>query len=87
MNDRLIINVGRQFGSGGKLVAMELGRLLGINVYDNELISKAAQVSGFSSEIFLKNDEKRSIFSFSSLFTPNLTGHNHQERQEKRNIL
>ncbi len=74
MNDRLIINVGRQFGSGGKLVAMELGRLLGINVYDNELISKAAQVSGFSSEIFLKNDEKRSIFSFSSLFTPNLTG-------------
>ena len=74
MNDRLIINVGRQFGSGGKLVAMELGRLLGINVYDNELISKAAQVSGFSSEIFLKNDEKRSIFSFSSLFTPSLTG-------------
>lgn len=74
MNDRLIINVGRQFGSGGKLVAMELGRLLGINVYDNELISKAAQVSGFSSEIFLKNDEKRSIFSFSSLFTLNLTG-------------
>ena len=39
MNDnRLIINVGRQFGSGGKLVALALGRKLGIPVYDQELI-------------------------------------------------
>ena len=44
MNDnRLIINVGRQFGSGGKLVALALGRKLGIPVYDQELITKAAE--------------------------------------------
>ena len=66
----LIINVGRQFGSGGKLVALEIGRQLGINVYDNELISKAAEASGFSRDLFMKNDEKRSIFSFSSFFSP-----------------
>ena len=39
MKDKIIINVGRQFGSGGKLVAIELGKKLGINVYDNELIT------------------------------------------------
>ena len=67
--EHLIINIGRQFGSGGRLVAMELGRRLGMNAYDNELISKAAEESGFSKELFLKSDEKRSIFSMSSFFT------------------
>ena len=56
MNDnRLIINVGRQFGSGGKLVALALGRKLGIPVYDQELITKAAEESGFSKELFAKS--------------------------------
>lgn len=67
--NHLIINIGRQFGSGGRQVAMELGRRLGMNTYDNELISKAAEESGFSKELFLKSDEKRSIFSMSSFFT------------------
>lgn len=62
----IIINVGRQFGSGGKSVAMELGKKLGIPVYDNELISKAAQDSGFSEDLFEKSDEKRRAFSISS---------------------
>lgn len=62
MDKKLIINVGRQFGSGGKIIAEELGRRLGIPVYDNELISKAAAESGFSSELFLRSDEKKSFF-------------------------
>ena len=64
-----IINVGRQFGSGGRLVAAELGRLLGIPVYDNELITKAAEESGFSKHLFAGKDERRSLFSFSSFFS------------------
>lgn len=64
-----IINVGRQFGSGGRLVALEIGKRLGVNVYDNELISKAAESSGFSRELFREKDEKRSLFSFSSFFS------------------
>lgn len=67
MNDnRLIINVGRQFGSGGRLVAMALGRKLGIKVYDQELISRAAEESGFSRELFAKSDEKRNLLALSS---------------------
>lgn len=63
-----IINVGRQFGSGGKLIALRISEVLGIPVYDNELISKAADESGFSKELFERSDEKRSIFNISSFF-------------------
>ena len=66
---KIIINIGRQFGSGGLAVAKELGRKLGIPVYDNELILKAAQESGFSAGFLAEKDEKRSYFSFTSLFT------------------
>lgn len=68
MEKKIIITIGRQFGSGGKCVAEALGRKLGIPVYDNELIMKAAQDSGFSAELFVKSDEKRRIFSLSSIF-------------------
>ena len=65
---KIIITIGRQFGSGGLAVARELGKRLGIPVYDNELIIKAAQDSGFSEEIFIRNDERKSLFSLSAIF-------------------
>lgn len=68
MKKDIIITIGRQFGSGGKCVAEVLGRKLGIPVYDQELIMKAAQESGFSAEFFEKSDEKRRFFSLSSIF-------------------
>lgn len=40
-----------------------------MNTYDNELITKAAEQSGFSKELFVRSDEKRSVFSMSSFFT------------------
>lgn len=64
-----IINIGRQFGSGGKQVAIAIGKSLGIPVYDNELLSKAAEESGFSKDLFVKSDERRSALSLSSLFS------------------
>ena len=68
MKKNIIITVGRQFGSGGKCIAEILGRRLNIPVYDSELISKAAQDSGFSAELFMQSDEKRRFISFSSIF-------------------
>lgn len=69
MNEQnTIINIGRQFGSGGKLVALKISEILGIPVYDNELISRAADESGFSKKLFERSDEKRSIFNISSFF-------------------
>lgn len=68
MEKKIIITIGRQFGAGGKLVADALGRKLGIPVYDSELITKASQDSGFSAELFVRKDEKRSFFTFTSIF-------------------
>lgn len=68
MDKKIIITIGRQFGSGGKCIADALGSRLGIPVYDNELILKAAQDSGFSAELFVRSDEKKRFFSLSSIF-------------------
>ncbi len=68
MEKKILINVGRQFGAGGKGVAAALGSRLGIPVYDNELLQKAAEESGFSPAFFKKSDEKRRLWRFGSLF-------------------
>lgn len=70
-----IINVGRSFGSGGGYVAKAIGAKLGIPVYDNELISKAAEESGYSKSLFAKGEEKRSLFSVSSFFASGRLGY------------
>ena len=64
----ILINIGRQFGAGGKGVAELLGARLGIPVYDNELLQKAAEESGFNPALFRKSDERRRLFRFGSLF-------------------
>ena len=67
MKSNTIINVGRSFGSGGGFVGKAIGEKLGIPVFDNELISKAAEESGYSKSLFAKGEEK-SLFSVSSFF-------------------
>ena len=69
-----IINVGRQFGSGGGFVAQAIGKKLGIPVYDNELISKAAEESGYSKSIFEGGEKRKSLFSMSSFFSSGRLG-------------
>lgn len=74
MKNNLVITIGRQFGSGGKDVADALGRKLGFPVYDNELILKAAQDSGFSAEFFVQSDEKKRFLSLSAIFASSWSG-------------
>ena len=47
-------------------MALALGRKLGIPVYDQDLIAKAAEQSGFSKELFANSDEKRNLLALSS---------------------
>lgn len=65
MEDKFVINIGRQLGSGGKSVGEILSRRLGVRVYDKQLINLAAEQSGLCPEFFEQADEKqaRSIFS------------------------
>jgi len=69
MEKHPVINVGRQFGSSGKSVAAAIGKSLSIPVYDNELILKSAEASGFSPKLFKRSDEKKRFFTLG--YAPN----------------
>ena len=45
---KIIINVGRQIGSGGRIIAKMLADTFGCKFYDKELLNLAAKESGFS---------------------------------------
>lgn len=62
--NKIIISIGRQFGSGGRVVGMALAKALGFDYYDNELITLAAKEYGLDPEFFRKADEKseKSLF-------------------------
>lgn len=57
MDEKVIITIGRQFGSGGLEVGKKVAKRLNIDFYDKELISIAAKESGFTESIFEKADE------------------------------
>ena len=58
-NTTRIINIGRQIGSGGPLIAKELAHNLGFAFYDREILNLAAKESGFSETFFEQNDEQK----------------------------
>ncbi|MGL5436137.1 MAG: AAA family ATPase [Lachnospiraceae bacterium] len=58
MNGNLVITIGRQCGSGGKLIGEKLAERLGIKCYDKELLAVAAKNSGLCQELFETHDEK-----------------------------
>ena len=60
--NHIIINVGRQLGSGGHDIGRMLALDFGANYYDRELLNLAAKESGFSEKIFEQNDEKKGFF-------------------------
>ena len=45
-----IITIGREYGSGGRIIAKQVADTLGIAFYDKELIHMAAQKTGLSEE-------------------------------------
>lgn len=60
MDDKVILTIGRQFGSGGREIGQKLAHALGIVYYDKELMALAAKESGLSEEFFKKADERAS---------------------------
>lgn len=56
--EKIIITIGRQFGSGGREIGKKLAEKFGISYYDKELLQLAAKESGLCSELFEKADEK-----------------------------
>ena len=57
MKNNTIITISRQYGSGGREIGKRLAEKLGIPFYDKELITLAAQQSGYSEHLFEKTDK------------------------------
>ncbi len=57
MKKRFIINLGRELGSGGRIIGKKVASELGIEFYDKRLIQLAAKESGISAELFERVDE------------------------------
>ena len=60
MEEKILITVGRQIGSGGLQVAKMAAEKLGVEVYDKNLLMIAAKDCGIAPEFFDKRDEKTS---------------------------
>lgn len=58
MKTNTIITIGRQFASGGHDIGEKVAKDLGIQIYDREMLARAAKESGFCEEIFETHDEK-----------------------------
>ncbi len=68
MKSRYVITIGRQLGSGGRIIGEKLASKLGIAFYDKELIQLASQESGLGKEFFEQADEKKLYSVFGGLF-------------------
>lgn len=79
MGKKIILTIGRQFGSGGRDIGKKLAEDLHISYYDKELMAVAAKESGLCEEVFRKADERTSSslsyaftmgYSYMGMFTP-----------------
>ena len=53
-----IITIGRQFGSGGRIIGEKLANYFDIKFYNKELLTRAAKESGFCEEMIASHDER-----------------------------
>lgn len=61
--NKMIITIGHEYCSGGREVAKEVAKCLGIAYYDSEIIDEAAKNSGLSAE-YIRNSEESFTNSF-----------------------
>lgn len=77
--EKIIISIGRQFGSGGRMIGKRLAERFNIGYYDKEILSLASKESGIRKEFFKRADEKETNsvigcynleYPIGSIFTP-----------------
>ena len=57
MEKQFVIVIGRQFGSGGHAIGARLSEILGIPLYDKEILAHIAEEQGVAAERLQKMDE------------------------------
>ena len=82
MEKQLIISVGREFGSGGRVIAEGLAKEFGIPLYDHNLLERIAEEKNVSHEELKKLDEKpRNV-----LISRTLKGHSSSPQDHVANM-
>lgn len=69
MDKKVVITIGREFGSGGHEVGEKLAKRLGISFYDKNILELVAQSSGIKEE-FLEKEDERPVNPFFEPYTP-----------------
>ena len=62
MSQGTIITIGRQYGSGGRNIGIQLAKELGVPFYDQNILKQAAAESGLCEKILETYDEKPRSF-------------------------
>ena len=57
MAKKIIVTIARQYGSGGREIGERLAALLGLPLYDKQLITEAASLGNLNEEVLKRTDE------------------------------
>lgn len=57
-NGNLIITIGRQYGSGGRIIGKKLADDLGMHFYDQEILKMTSEISAVGEQYFRLADER-----------------------------
>lgn len=74
--ENLVITIGRQYGSGGRIVGKKLAQELGINFYDEEILKITSEESAIGEIYYHLADEKAGnnlLYKIVSGLKPHLT--------------
>lgn len=75
-NKKLIITIGRQYGSGGREVGKKLAKELNVDFYDKNILRMDSDESGIKESYFHLNDERagnKLLYRIISSLTPEKT--------------
>ncbi|MBR0147309.1 MAG: cytidylate kinase-like family protein [Eubacterium sp.] len=75
--EKVLITIGRQFGSNGRIIGETVAKKMGIPCYDKQLIKQVAKESGLWENLLDELDEKHSnSFLYSVVMDPYSFAHN-----------
>ncbi len=61
LSKKTIITISREYGSGGRYIGRLVADILGIKLYDKDLVKKISDETGLSEEYIESNEQKRDI--------------------------
>ncbi len=77
-----IITIGREFGSGGRTIAKMTAERLNIPCYDNDLLLKIAEESGFDKNFVAEKGENTSLGSIIARGLSGRNGYNNMNAED-----